>query len=74
MQTNSVEVKYGRLTLNRLQTKLDKEAVLGDVKAFVNGESVKATARSSEGYVEVLLGELQLKAGDKLEVVFSRGV
>ena len=71
MQTNSVEVKYGRLTLNRLQTMLDKEAVLGDVKAFVNGESVKATAQPSEGYVEVLLGKLQLKAGDKLEVVFE---
>lgn len=71
VQTNSVEVKYGRLSLNRLQTKLDKEAVLGDVKVFVNGESVKATARPSEGYVEVLLGKLQLKAGDKLEVVFE---
>lgn len=69
-QTNRVEVKYGRLFLDKLQVNLPEGLNVIDIHAFVNGKEVVAHAQKEDGFVEVSLNGLRLKDGDVLEVTF----
>ena len=69
-QTNRVEVKYGRLFLDKLQVNLPESLNVIDIHAFVNGKEVVAHAQKEDGFVEVSLNGLRLKDGDVLEVTF----
>lgn len=69
-QQNSVEVKYGRLTLNKLQLSVPGNVSTANVKVYRNEESVPAKV-SKNGLVEVSFSEMQLNRGDHLKVVFQ---
>lgn len=69
-QQNSVEVKYGRLTLNKLQLSVPGNVSTANVKVYRNEESVPAKV-SKSGLVEISFSEMQLNRGDHLKVVFQ---
>ena len=68
-QINRVEVKYGRLYLDKLQVKLNGLNT-NTVKASVNDRNITIGVHNNGDMVEVALDGLHLKRGDVLEVSF----
>lgn len=70
-QTNSVEVKYGRLYLDKLQVCLPDNLQGRTVKAKLNSKDIPVIIADVDGYTEVSLNGLILKSGDKLLIDFE---
>lgn len=65
IQENSVEVKYGRLTLSQLD--LSVVSNIKEIKAFVNGKEIEVKYNLQDK-VNVLFETIELKKGDILKV------
>lgn len=70
-QTNSIEVKYGRLYLDKLQVTLPANKKTIHAKASINGKTTFASIANANGYTEVSLNGLKMQSGDKLQIVFE---
>ena len=68
---HSIEVKYGRLYLDKLQVTLPEGMNANIVKASVNGKVIPASLTNTNGYTEVSLNGLQICANDKLQIDFE---
>ncbi len=69
-QTNSVEVKYGRLTLNKMLLSAKDGVKPNTVEVFVNGKKILSDFQVKDD-IEVFFDQVVLNNGDKLEIVFS---
>jgi len=66
VQTNTVELKYGRLTLNAFQLRNDSAS---EVSVILNGKAVGSSMSDAGGLKEVRLPSVVLKKGDRLTII-----
>ena len=70
-QTNCVEVKFGRLYLDKLQVNLAEGTDINNIKASLNNKNIVVSATNTSGYTEIALNGLQMRSGDKLQITFE---
>ncbi len=70
-QTNSIEVKYGRLYLDKLQVTLPEGMNANIAKASLNGKAIPVSVTNTNSYTEISLNGLQICSDDKLQIDFE---
>lgn len=70
-QVNCVEVKFGRLYLDKLQINLPAGTGINNIKASLNNQDIAVSAANTNGYTEISLNGLQMRLGDKLQITFE---
>lgn len=68
-QENSVEVKYGRLSLKQLNLTTILNHQANELKVYFNGKEINSTFISNDGQIEVKFEKLELKSNDKLNIL-----
>lgn len=69
-QENTVEVKYGRLTLCRLRLSVASPGPWQTVKVYANGKEIAASIQG-KSTVEISFDPIRLNTNDRLTVVFD---
>lgn len=69
-QENSVEVKYGRLTLSQLRLSVVSPDRLQTPAVYVNGKEIPSSFKV-DGVVEISFDPVELNSGDCLTVIFG---
>lgn len=68
-QQNTIEVKYGRLSLKQLNLSVVFETAVKEVKVYHNGIELLSSFKKKE-QVEVFFDKIELKKNDELKIVF----
>lgn len=69
-QQNTVEVKYGRLTLGQLDLTALPGIAAKEVKVYVNGKEIPASF-TNEGKLVITFDKIELKKDDQLKVTIA---